>query len=66
MAKPDVVRLYEDSPNKDKVGTITWDQCKSIAEEKGEELTGGDIDAKARIIAGTARSMGVIVEGTPA
>ena len=50
-------------PNKDKVGSITIDQCRAIAEEKVKELTGGDVDAMARTIAGTARSMGVTVEG---
>jgi len=53
-------------PHKEKVGSITWDQCMSIAEEKSKELTGHSIEAKARIIAGTARSMGVDVEGIPA
>ncbi|MEM7756132.1 MAG: 50S ribosomal protein L11 [Planctomycetota bacterium] len=51
-------------PNTNKVGKITWDQAKAIAEEKKEDLRGADIDAKARIIAGTARSMGIeVVEG---
>ena len=50
-------------PHTEKVGKITIDQCKKIAEEKGEDLNANDIDAAARIIAGTARSMGVVVEG---
>lgn len=50
-------------PNTKKVGKITIDQCKKIAEEKDEDLNSHDIDAAARIIAGTARSMGVEVEG---
>ncbi|MEM1183783.1 MAG: 50S ribosomal protein L11 [Planctomycetota bacterium] len=51
-------------PNTNKVGKITWDQAKAIAEEKKEDLNGANIDAKARIIAGTARSMGIeVVEG---
>jgi len=50
-------------PNSKKVGKITFEQCKKIAEEKGEDLNSNDIDAGARIIAGTARSMGVVVEG---
>ncbi len=50
-------------PHEKKVGTITFDQCKKIAEEKGKDLNAGSIDAAARIIAGTARSMGVVVEG---
>ncbi|MDF1729522.1 MAG: 50S ribosomal protein L11 [Sulfitobacter sp.] len=50
-------------PHEEKVGSITMDQCKKIAEEKGEDLNANDIDAAARIIAGTARSMGIMVEG---
>jgi large subunit ribosomal protein L11 len=50
-------------PNTNKVGKITYDQCKKIAEEKMADLNAQDIDAAARIIAGTARSMGVVVEG---
>ena len=50
-------------PNKDKAATITAEQLKSIANEKMPDLNANDIDAAARIIAGTARSMGVDVEG---
>ena len=50
-------------PHINKVGTITMDQCRAIAEEKSEDLNSHDIDAGALIIAGTARSMGVNVEG---
>jgi large subunit ribosomal protein L11 len=49
-------------PNKDKVGTVTWDQCKAIAERKMADLSARDLEAGAAIIAGTARSMGLIVE----
>ena len=45
------------------VGSITAEQCKKIAEEKGEDLNAHDIDAAMKIIAGTARSMGITVEG---
>ena len=50
-------------PHVNKVGTITMDQCREIAEEKKEDLNSHDIDAGALIIAGTARSMGVNVKG---
>jgi len=50
-------------PNKDKVGTITADQLRTLVEEKGKELTGHTEEAKMRILAGTARSMGIDVEG---
>lgn len=52
-------------PNKTKVGTITWDQCKEIGNEKAEGLNAYDEDQRAKIIAGTARSMGVNVTGQP-
>jgi len=50
-------------PNKDKVGKLTQDQLKTIAEEKGKELTGHSVEAMMRTLAGTARSMGVTIEG---
>ncbi len=50
-------------PHKVKVGTITRDQLKKIAEIKMNDLNANDIDAAINIIAGTARSMGVKVEG---
>ena len=50
-------------PNKEKVATISQDQVRAIAEEKAKELTGHSVEAMMRTIAGTARSMGVIVEG---
>lgn len=51
-------------PHTTKVGKLTMDQCRAIAEEKMEDLNAHTIDAGARIIAGTARSMGVDVEGS--
>jgi large subunit ribosomal protein L11 len=48
-------------PNRDKVGRITQDQLRSIAERKMGDLNANDVDAAAKIIAGTARSMGVEV-----
>ena len=53
-------------PNKTKVGKLTWDQCKEIATEKMADLNANDVDNGARIIAGTARNMGVDVSGMPA
>ncbi len=50
-------------PNQRKVGTLTWEQCKKIAEIKLPDLSTDDIDAAARTIAGTCRSMGVNVKG---
>ena len=48
-------------PNKEKVGTVTKAQIIEIATTKKEDLNASDIDAAAKIIAGTARSMGIEV-----
>ena len=53
-------------PHTTKVGKVTWDQCKEIGQTKFEDLNARDIENAARIIAGTARSMGITVEGAPA
>ena len=50
-------------PNADKVGKITRTQLEEIAKIKTKDLTGADLDAQVKTIAGTARSMGVTVEG---
>ena len=52
-------------PDKEKVGNITWAQCIELGKQKMEDLNATDEVAAARIIAGTARSMGVTVEGVP-
>ncbi|MDP2361736.1 MAG: 50S ribosomal protein L11 [bacterium] len=49
-------------PNRDKVGTITMEQCREIARIKQEDLNAYDEEMGARIIAGTALSMGIVVE----
>jgi large subunit ribosomal protein L11 len=48
-------------PNREKVGRITQDQLRQIAERNMKDLNANDVDAAAKIIAGTARSMGVEV-----
>ncbi len=50
-------------PNTEKVGTVTDAQVQEIAETKAADMTGADIEAMKRSIAGTARSMGLVVEG---
>ncbi|MBL9000754.1 MAG: 50S ribosomal protein L11 [Phycisphaerae bacterium] len=50
-------------PNKDKVGKITRDQVKKIAEAKMADLNSHSIEAAMRVVEGTARSMGVTVVG---
>ncbi len=50
-------------PHKEKVGSVTRDQIKQIAETKMVDLNANDIEGAMKIIAGTARSMGIKVEG---
>jgi large subunit ribosomal protein L11 len=50
-------------PHKTKVAKLTQDQVREIAQAKMEDLNANDVEAAAKIIAGTARSMGVTVEG---
>ena len=61
----DLVKAEKGSgePNKNKIGKVTMAQCKAIAKEKIKDLNAFDEDHAARIIAGTARSMGITVEG---
>ena len=51
-------------PNRDKVGSITWDQVKQIAETKMPDLNAFKVESAMRVVAGTARSMGIKVSGT--
>jgi large subunit ribosomal protein L11 len=51
-------------PNRLKVGSITWDQIKTIAETKMPDLNAFTMDSAMRMVAGTARSMGIRVKGT--
>ncbi|WP_079432639.1 50S ribosomal protein L11 [Zoogloea sp. LCSB751] len=50
-------------PHTDKVGKITKAQCEEIAKVKVKDLTAADVEAAIRTIAGSARSMGITVEG---
>ena len=49
-------------PNKDKVATISKEQVKAIAEQKMEDLNAASVEAAMSMVAGTARSMGVVVQ----
>jgi len=51
-------------PNRTKVGSITWDQVKTIAETKMPDLNAFKVESAMKMIAGTARSMGITVSGT--
>jgi large subunit ribosomal protein L11 len=50
-------------PNREKVATVTWDQVKTIAADKMEDLNCFTVESAMRMVAGTARSMGIIVQG---
>jgi len=51
-------------PNRVKVASITWDQVKQVAQEKMADLNAFKLSSAMRIVAGTARSMGITVSGT--
>jgi large subunit ribosomal protein L11 len=61
----DSVKLKKGSsePNKSKVGTMTWDQVRAIAEDKMPDMNCFTVDSAMSMVAGTARSMGVTVKG---
>lgn len=50
-------------PNRKKVASVSWDQIKTIAEDKMADLNCFTMDSAMRMIAGTARSMGITVDG---
>ncbi|GAL86937.1 MAG: 50S ribosomal protein L11 [Sporocytophaga sp.] len=50
-------------PNRNKVGSVTWDQVKTIAETKLPDLNCSKIDSAMKMIAGTARSLGITITG---
>ncbi|MGC3947503.1 MAG: 50S ribosomal protein L11 [Chryseolinea sp.] len=52
-------------PNRTKVGSVTWDQVKTIAETKMPDLNAFKVESAMKMVAGTARSLGITVSGTP-
>lgn len=70
---PAAVQLLEASkvksgsaePNRKKVGTVTWDQVAAIAQDKMRDLNAFELLSAIKMVAGTARSMGLTVTGTP-
>ena len=52
-------------PNRTKVGSITWAQVKTIAETKMPDLNAFKVESAMKMVAGTARSLGITVSGTP-
>lgn len=51
-------------PNRKKIAEISWDQVKTIAEDKLQDLNCFSVESAMRMVAGTARSMGITVKGT--
>ena len=62
----EAAKLKKGSPesNRDKVGSVTWDQVKAIAEDKMEDLNAFKIESAMKMIAGTARSAGITINGS--
>jgi len=63
----DAAKLKKGSgePNREKIGTVSWDQVKNIAEDKMQDLNAFTVESAMKMVAGTARSMGFIVKGDP-
>ncbi len=61
----DVSKIKSGSPesNRKKVGQVTWDQIKAIAEDKMPDFNAFTLDSAMSMVAGTARSMGLTIEG---
>ncbi len=61
----EVAKIKKGSPesNRNKVGSVSWEQVKAIAEEKMPDLNAFTVESAMKMIAGTARSMGVTVTG---
>jgi large subunit ribosomal protein L11 len=57
------IKSGSSEPNRKKVASVTWEQVKAIAEDKMSDLNCFTVDSAMRMIAGTARSMGITVEG---
>ncbi|NJL74418.1 MAG: 50S ribosomal protein L11 [Saprospiraceae bacterium] len=52
-------------PNRNKIGKVDWEQVRAIAENKMPDLNCFSVESAMKMVAGTARSMGITVEGTP-
>ncbi|MBS9524014.1 50S ribosomal protein L11 [Litoribacter ruber] len=57
------IKAGSSEPNRKKVGSVTWDQVKEIAEVKMPDLNAFKVESAMKMIAGTARSMGITVSG---
>jgi len=61
----EAAKLKKGSPesNREKVGNVTWDQVRTIAESKMVDLNAFKVESAMRMVAGTARSMGIVIKG---
>lgn len=57
------VKIGSKEPNRDKVGKVTWKQVEAIAQDKMSDLNAFTLEKAMKMVAGTARSMGITVEG---
>lgn len=57
------VKKGSGEPNRQKVASVTWDQVKAIAEDKMQDLNAFTVESAMKMVAGTARSMGITVKG---
>ena len=64
LAEAAKIKTGSAEPNRKKVGQVTWDQVKQIAETKMPDLNAFTVESAMSMIAGTARSMGITVTGT--
>lgn len=62
----EAAKLKKGSPvsNREKVGKVSWDQIRTIAEDKMVDLNAFTVESAMKMVAGTARSMGIVVTGT--
>jgi large subunit ribosomal protein L11 len=58
------IKAGSKEPNRNKVGSVSWDQIREIAEIKMPDLNAFKIESAMKLVAGTARSMGITVSGT--
>jgi len=58
------VKKGSGEPNRKKVASVTWDQIRTIAEDKMQDLNAFEVESAMLMVAGTARSMGIRVKGT--
>jgi large subunit ribosomal protein L11 len=59
------VKKGSGEPNRSKVASVSWEQVRTIAEDKMQDLNAFTVESAMKMVAGTARSMGFTVKGTP-